>query len=159
LLTSSYSPLYSFSPLILTMKDRGSLAPDDPRNPWAWVYQQLSGQKVSKPRRKAAKHFYADEIGDYLALQTNEVMNSDPNAKRVEVWQRLLGLNWKNLADDQKQYFQERSDSTLQKEMNEYEKLRKKSSSGAGDLEDIQKFGFCYFISPGIYSMKPIQLP
>jgi hypothetical protein len=125
--------------LTTTMKDRAALAPDDPRNPWAWVYQECSGQKVSKPRRKAAKHIYADEIGDDLARKTNDVMDTTPGAKRVQVWQRLLDSHWKNLEDDRKEYYQRKSASNFEKEMQEYEKLRKKRSSEGEDPEDIQK--------------------
>jgi hypothetical protein len=122
------------------MKDRAALAPDDPRNPWAWIYEQCSGYKICKPRRQAAKHIYADEIGSYLARKTNEVMDTTPAAKRVQVWQRLLDSNWKKLNDDWKKFYQKKSEINFEKDMKEYEKLKKKRSSEAEDPEDIQKF-------------------
>jgi hypothetical protein len=122
------------------MKDRAAFAPDDPRNPWSWVYQRCTGEKVTKPRRKAAKHIYANEITNDLNSETNDVVNSKPGSKQVEVWQRLLGSRWKSLSEDRKAYYQRKSDAKFEREMKEYEMLLKKRSNGINDPEVIQKF-------------------
>jgi hypothetical protein len=135
--------------LTLTMKKR---APPPPKDPWAWIEEKCSGEKAIRPRRKAAKHMYAEDIKDSLAHKTNQVMESTPRAKRVElVWQRLLGLEWNALPDEEKQIYQMMCDADYEKDLKEYtaiqaKKFRRRVNE---DPEHMQRFVSCAMSSMG----------
>jgi hypothetical protein len=127
------------------MKNQALFPPNDLRSPWAWLYQECSGKKIGKPRRKAAKHLYADEIGAHLTATTNEFMTSaPPGTKRVDVWQRFLGSKWNALPDEEKQTYQMKSNANYETEMKEYETLQSKFQSKkryeTEDPEEMQRF-------------------
>jgi hypothetical protein len=123
------------------MQDNAGLPPDNPCSPYFSVYQTLTGHKTKKPRRKAAKHLYADKIKDELDRKTKAAVDKFPGAKRVDLWQKALDKKWKKLSQADRDSWQALSDKNFEDEMKEWTSEEKEKETGKSRTpEESQRY-------------------